>query len=437
MDYDEWSDEGEYRALTSHSHSSVILYAFSEMPRGKKHFRAEESTQEKENESDEEVPNYYSRLPKKYKTEERTYPSESKIQIKIPFRMLVTGITGSGKTNAVMSVIKKINAFDKIMIYSKLLDEPLYKEFIDTVQEVEKKTGATILTTSNQLSDLPPPDSLNKENNNLLIIDDMIKEDPKLLGRVTQYFIYGRKHNCSSIFITQSYFKTPIDIRQNTGYFIFTKLGNDQDFKRILKEFSLGGVNEQQLYNLYKTATASGFPNFFMIDNESGSKDPTLRFRRNFKPLKPPEATVTQGIRPGFGPASGPGALPPGLAQKAQEKRDKTAAEVYGRQHKEKDTLDVAEPHVTSETKVSKKGKLKEYVDTRMVIDDSGEPMSLSDWRWELEDSREPMQTGDGVKKKRRKKRTVKKKASSKKVRNSGGKLLSDAQLLKLIQKTT
>lgn len=394
------------------------------MARGKKHFRAEESAHDKENDADEEVPNYYANLPKKYKTEERTYPSEHKIQIKIPFRMVVTGITGSGKTNAVMSVIKKINAFDKIMIYSKLLHEPLYADFIDTVQEVEKKTGSTILTTSNELADLPPPDSLSKENNNLLVVDDMIKEDPKLLGKVVAYYIYGRKHNCSVIFITQSYFKTPIDIRQNTGYFIFTKLGNDQDFKRILKEFSLGGINEQQLYDLYKNATKNGFPNFFMIDNES--KDPNIRFRRNFTPLPPPDKTPVTGIRPPGLPSS----LPPGLAEKAQEKRDKSAAEVYGHHFKKPETLAVAdEPHVTSETRVSHKGRLKEYVDSRMEIDQSGEPMNMEDWKHEME-------LGEGLKKKRRKKRTVKKKASSQKVRKTAGKLLSDAQLLKLIAAT-
>jgi hypothetical protein len=358
--------------------------------------------------------------------------------------MLVTGSSGSGKTNALLAIVKKINAFSKIMIFSKLLEEPLYADFIETIQEIEKKTGTTILTTSNTLEDLPPAESLpnNPDFNTLLIVDDMIKEEPKMLDKVTKYWLFGRKKEVSSAFLTQSFFTTPIQIRQNTQYFIFTQVENDQDFKRILKEFGgIRGITPEQLVELFEEATRDGFPNFFMLDRDH--KGTPLEFRKNFTPLKVPEKT----IKPGFGGIGRIAAPPLTREEKKAQENEKSAAEVYGHLHKKKDTeLDVAdEPHITSETKVSHKGKLKQYVDSRMEIDDSGEPMSLSDWRWEMKDE---METGEGVGKKRKKtktstkkprkskKKAVPKKASSHKIQKSAGKLLSDAQLLSLIKKT-
>lgn len=443
MSYDSY---GMIVTHTTHPLHSFIFYAFSKMVRAPKRSRAEESSHSAEDD-DNEIPNYYKTLPKKFQHKERTYPSHNKVQIDIPFRMVVTGTTGSGKTNAVLAIIKRINAFSKIMIFSKLLEEPLYADFIESIQDVEKKTGQTILTTSNTLADLPPTESLpdNPDFNTLLLIDDMIKEEPKMLDKVTKYWIFGRKKEVSSIFITQSFFSTPLQIRQNTQYWIFTKLENDQDFKRIIKEFGgLRGVTAEQLVQMFELATAKGFPNFFMIDRDHPGTP--LQFRHNFKPIAIPErkALVPSGIgRPPVGAI--------GEAQKKEKlnEQEKSALQHYGElfKEKEKKELEVAEPHITSETKITNKGKLKKYVDSRMEIDDSGEPMSLSDWRWELGvDEDNKMQEGDGVKKRKRRKTSTKtsrkttkkrvpKKASSPKIQKSAGKLLSDAQLLSLIRK--
>ena len=62
-----------------------------------------------------------------------------------------------------------------------------------------------------------------KENNTLIVFDDMIAHminDKKLNSIVTELFIRGRKLNISLIFITQSYFKVPKDVRLNTSHFL-------------------------------------------------------------------------------------------------------------------------------------------------------------------------------------------------------------------------
>ena len=57
-----------------------------------------------------------------------------------------------------------------------------------------------------------------KENKILIVFDDMIADminNKKLNSIVTKLFIRGRKLNISLVFITQSNFKLPKDVRLN------------------------------------------------------------------------------------------------------------------------------------------------------------------------------------------------------------------------------
>ena len=61
-----------------------------------------------------------------------------------------------------------------------------------------------------------------KENKILIVFDDMIADMinvKKLNSIVTELYIRGRKLNISPVFITQSYFKVPKDVRLNTTHF--------------------------------------------------------------------------------------------------------------------------------------------------------------------------------------------------------------------------
>ena len=66
-----------------------------------------------------------------------------------------------------------------------------------------------------------------KENKILIVFDDMIADmihNKKLNPIVTELFIRGRKLNVSLVFITQSYFKVPKDVRLNTTHFFISKM---------------------------------------------------------------------------------------------------------------------------------------------------------------------------------------------------------------------
>ena len=64
------------------------------------------------------------------------------------------------------------------------------------------------------------------------MIADMIN-NKKLNSVVTELFIRGRKLNISLVFITQSYFKVPKDVRLNFSHFLIMKIPNMRELQEI------------------------------------------------------------------------------------------------------------------------------------------------------------------------------------------------------------
>ena len=62
------------------------------------------------------------------------------------------------------------------------------------------------------------------------MIADMINNN-KLNSIVTEFFIRGTKLNSSPVFITQSYFKVPNDVRLNITHFFNMKIQNKRELQ--------------------------------------------------------------------------------------------------------------------------------------------------------------------------------------------------------------
>ena len=81
----------------------------------------------------------------------------------------------------------------------------------------------------------------NKDNKKLIDFDDMIADminNKNLNLVVTELFIRGRKLNISLVFITQSYFKVPKDVRLNTTHFFIAKIPNKRELQKIARNHS-------------------------------------------------------------------------------------------------------------------------------------------------------------------------------------------------------
>ena len=228
--------------------------------------------------------NFYSSMPKKYTSKQRTYANYKEVHISIPTRIALIGSSGSGKSNILINLIYKMNCFSKIYMFVKCPDEPLYKFFIDKIREVEKKFKTEILMVSTELDDLPDVDEFDREENNLCIFDDVISESSIKLKKVADLWIRGRKQNITSVFLSQNYHAIPILVRKNTDILMFKKIGTKRDLTMILSEFSLDKTIDE-LKEMYAKSETSDICNFFMIDTSPGNEKKWM-YRKNFTPFE-------------------------------------------------------------------------------------------------------------------------------------------------------
>ena len=69
-------------------------------------------------------------------------------------------------------------------------------------------------------------------------------------------FIRGRKLNISLVFITQSYFKVPKDVRLNSTHFFIMKIPNKKELQQIPLNHS-SGIDFKDFIRIYKKCTVN------------------------------------------------------------------------------------------------------------------------------------------------------------------------------------
>ena len=140
-----------------------------------------------------------------------------------PFRILIIGGSGSGRTNALLDLINNQPNIDKIYLYAKEPYEAKCQHLINKREKVglgHFNDPKVFIEYSNDMQDICKKVEWNsleeynpsKKGKVLIVFDDMIADmtnNKKLNSIVTGLFIRGRKLNISIVFITQSYFKVP------------------------------------------------------------------------------------------------------------------------------------------------------------------------------------------------------------------------------------
>ena len=119
-----------------------------------------------------------------------------------------------------------------------------------------------------------------KERKILIVFDDMIGDtinNKKLNSIVTEVFIRGRKLNFSLVFITQSYFKAPKDVRLNSSHFFIMKIPNKKELQQIPLNHS-SGINSKDFIKTHKKCTAE--PCSFLVNDATLASNNPLRFRK-------------------------------------------------------------------------------------------------------------------------------------------------------------
>ena len=99
-----------------------------------------------------------------------------------PYRILIIGGSGSGKTNALLNLIKEQDDIDKIYLYAKDLSEPKYEFLIKNREDVGIKycnDPNAFIECSNTIDDVYENiDDYNpsRKRKILIVFDDMIAD---------------------------------------------------------------------------------------------------------------------------------------------------------------------------------------------------------------------------------------------------------------------
>ena len=207
-----------------------------------------------------EIPNYdVDNKNKKFKQLYSFMPNDT-------FRMLICGNSGSGKTNLLYHMlIEPLLYCDKIYLYAKNFEQEKYQNLMKEMNEASEEAGYNVMEVSNDA--IIPINHLPYENNQKIIIfDDYVCE--KNQREIVDYFIQGRHKNCSVIYLSQSFYKTPRDIRLNCSHYCIYEFPSSRERNMISSEL---GVDKEQL----KKATKKPF-SFLYVDK------PRKRVKRNF-----------------------------------------------------------------------------------------------------------------------------------------------------------
>lgn len=217
-----------------------------------------------------DIHNFYELISDENKREYRN-PNILNHLIKIPFRMLIVGSCGSGKTNAALEIIRRMrDTFEKLVICCKSKQEPLY-------EYLESKVPEGQLEIYEGMENVPPLDKYKNDGQILIIFDDLVAE--KNQAPIQDYFIRARKigGGISCMYLTQSYFKTDKTIRINCNYLLLKKISSRRDISAILSEWALG-KDIKELSAIYKHAVTDPLY-FLLIDLDAPDE---RKFRRGF-----------------------------------------------------------------------------------------------------------------------------------------------------------
>jgi len=180
------------------------------------------------------------------------------------FRMLICGPSNSGKTNILLHMLYELLVFDKVYLFSKNIHQNKYQAlFQDFAENVDPIVG---YQTIEALGDeILPLEELPIDNQKIVVFDDLVCESNQ--NSIINYFINGRHRKCSVIYLTQTYYKVPKNIRDNCSHFcIFNFLLREN--KQIADELGID-------HNLLNRTTDKKY-SFFYYDK------PQKLMKKNF-----------------------------------------------------------------------------------------------------------------------------------------------------------
>ena len=186
-----------------------------------------------------------------------------------------------------LNLVNEQKDIDKIYLYAEDLSKPKYEYLIKNRENAGLKhvnDGNAFIERFNKMADVYK--SIDHYNPNrrrkiLIAFDDMIADimtNKKFQAINNELFIRCRKINISLVFITQSYFSVPKDVRLNSTHYFIMKINNNRELQNIAIDH-LADIDYKDFMKIYGECTKEPY-NFLTIDTTLPPSNP-LRFRNN------------------------------------------------------------------------------------------------------------------------------------------------------------
>ena len=186
------------------------------------------------------------------------------------FRMLICGPSNSGKTNILLHMIYKLLVFDKVYLFSKKVHQNKYHALLqDFASNLDPVAGYEVIEAPGD--EIIPLEELPVDNQKIVLFDALVCESNQ--NSIINYFINGRHRNWSVIYLTQTFYKVPKNIRDNCSNFcVFSFLPREN--KRIADELGID-------HRLLDRATDKKYSFFYYDKPQKSVKKTSTKIYRN------------------------------------------------------------------------------------------------------------------------------------------------------------
>src|SRR5215475_13097409 len=106
---------------------------------------------------------------KHFKLDQKEYHNINELVPQWPFRLLICGNSGCGKTNLLINLIQNLY-FENIYVYARDISEPYYECLEECFKELDQFNSVF----SSDPQDIISVDDLDPEKQNLIVFDDYV-----------------------------------------------------------------------------------------------------------------------------------------------------------------------------------------------------------------------------------------------------------------------
>ena len=160
--------------------------------------------------------------------------------------------------------------FNKICLYPKDSNEPKYQFLIKKGEDAGIKNlndPSAFIEYSNTMDDVYNNiDDYNPKRKRkiLIVFDDMIADimtNKRFQAIIKELFIRCRKLNISLVFITQSYFSVPKEVRLNSTHYLIMKIHNKTELQQTAINHS-ADTDYKDFLKIYRNCTKEPYSFF-------------------------------------------------------------------------------------------------------------------------------------------------------------------------------